>query len=235
MAIDGKTIAQRVYNRDDGETSHSLTQMRLTDKRGKTRQRTLLSIAKDFGPLRKVYTRFSSPADIKGTVFLVWENQDRDDDQFLYLPALKRLRRIVSRQKKSRFVNSDFTYEDMQRKKPDESHHRLVQSVHFANRDCWVLESIPKKGTSQYKKWVTWVDKEYLLPHKVEYYSKKGKLFKRLLSKNIKKIDDIWTALDVEMHDLKKRHTTRMRIKKIHYNRKVNNIVFSQSFAKKGR
>lgn len=234
-AIDGNAIARMVYDRNDGDTQYSWTEMQLIDKRGKMKRRTLVSVSKDFGQQRKTYTRFSSPANIKGTVFLVWENQDRDDDQFLYLPALRRIRRIVSRQKKSRFVNSDFTYEDMQRKKPEESHHRLLRTVKYENRDCWVVESIPKKGTSQYKRWVSWIDKEYLLPRKVEYYSRKGKLLKQYQGANIKKIDTIWTIHDIEMHDFKKRHTTRMKVKKVRYNRKVKDIIFKRAFIMKGR
>jgi hypothetical protein len=235
LAIDGATIARKVYDRNDGDTAYSWTEMQLIDKHGKIKSRTFVSVSKDFGQLRKSYTRFSSPAEIKGTVFLVWENAQRDDDQFLYLPALKRLRRIVSRQKKTRFVNSDFTYEDMQRKRPEESRHQLLRTERYDHRDCWVVESIPRPDTSQYQKWVSWIDKEYLLPLKAEYYSSRGELLKRCSGSNIKKIDGIWTILDIEMQDIQKKHTTRMLVKKVYYNRKVEDIIFTQSYAKKGR
>lgn len=235
FAIDGETITRMVYDRNDGKTSYAVTQMQLIDKRGRTKRRILITVTKDYGNLKKTYTRFSSPPDIKGTVFLVWENTTRDDDQFLYLPALKRVRRIVSRQKKSRFVNSEFTYEDMQRKKPEESTHTLLRSAQYDNRTCWVVESIPHKGTSQYKKWVSWVDKEYLMPLKIEYYSKRGKLFKRYKAGRIKKIGDVWTAMEMEMHDLKKKRRTRMKIKKMQYNRPIKDRIFTKSYVKKGR
>lgn len=235
MAIDGMTIAQMVYDRNDGHTSYAETEMILIDKRGKSKKRILVTARKNYGEIRKTYSRFTAPADIKGTVFLVWENADRDDDQFLYLPALRRLRRIVSRQKKSRFVNTDFTYEDMQRKKTEESTHKLLRTSQYAKRPCWVVESVPKKGTSQYRKWVSWIDKEYLLPRKIEYYSKRKKLFKRYRGGKIRQIDGVWTALEIEMNDLKKKHKTQMKIKKIRYDIKLKDAVFTKSYATKTR
>jgi len=235
IAIDGETIARMVYDRNDGHTAYSEIEMQLIDKHRKMKQRILVTVTKDYGHQRKTYTRFTSPADIEGTVFLVWENAERDDDQFLYLPALKRVRRIVSRQKKSRFVNSDFTYEDMQRKKPEESTHQLLRTEKYANRDCWVVESIPRKGSSQYKKWVSWIDNEYLLPRKVEYYSKKGKILKRYRGGKIENIDTIWSPLEMEMHDLDINHRTRLKVRKIHYNRDVKDSIFTRSYLMKGR
>ena len=112
--MDGQILAQKVYERDGGRDSYARVKMVLVDKRGNKRTRLLLTANKDFGSLTKTYIRFTSPAAIKGTAFLTWEYEDRDDDQFLYLPALRRVRRIVARQKKNRFVNTDYTYEDMQ-------------------------------------------------------------------------------------------------------------------------
>ena len=105
--LDGLQIAKKVYDRDDGKDSYAKVKMLLIDKNDRKRLRTLITASKDYGSVSKSLTRFYTPADIDGTAFLTWENKDGDDDQFLYLPALRRVRRVVSAQKKNRFVNTN--------------------------------------------------------------------------------------------------------------------------------
>ena len=153
QAMDGTQLAQLVHDRDDGKDSYAKVDMTLIDKNGSKRERTLITATKDYGPLVKTYLRFTSPPSIEGTAFLTWENEDRNDDQFLYLPELRRVRRIVSSQKDNRFVNTDYTYEDLERRKVDEDVHRIIGEESYNGRKCWVLESIPKDmDDSQYSK-----------------------------------------------------------------------------------
>lgn len=230
-SLDGRTLAQKVYDRDDGKDSYAKINMLLVDKRGKERSRKLVTAVKDYGNLNKSYIRFTSPAEIDGTSFLTWENEDRDDDQFLYLPALRRVRRIVSNQKKNRFVNTDYTYEDMERRKVDEDIHRIYGDETYNNYDCWVLESIPKdQHNSQYGKRLSWVVKDIFIPIKTEYYDKKGRLTKRFLANNLKKINEIWTVLESEMNDLERKHRTMMKISEIRYNSGVADRVFTKNY-----
>ena len=203
LAMDGLTVAQKVFNRDDGQDAYAKMEMVLIDKRGKKRSRVLITATKDFGKLSKTYTCFTEPAAIEGTGFLTWENEDGDDDQFLYLPALRRVRRIVSRQKDNRFVNTDYTYEDMQKRKPKKDNHRILRSEVFNDYECWVLESVPRDADdSQYSKRVNWIVKDIFVPVKTEYYDKKGRLTKVFRALALQKIDGIWTILQSEMHDL---------------------------------
>lgn len=234
-AMDGREIADMVYNRNDGGSSVSIAEMQLVNKQGKVKKRTIVVKTKDYGAFQKVFLRFTKPADIKGTVFLLWENHDRANDQFIYLPAVKRVRRIVADQKSNRFVNTDFTYEDMQRKRPEESRHKLLRSEEFAGHSCWVLESTPNTGTSQYHKWVSWVGKESLLPLKTEFYVSDNKIGKELQMRQIKKIDSIWTALETEMIDFKRKHTTRISTQKIEYDLPINNRIFTKTYIKNSK
>ena len=234
-SLEGKQVAKGVYNLDDGKDSFAKVKMLLIDKKGRKRLRTLITATKEYGGVNKSFTRFYTPADIEGTAFLTWENSEGDDDQFLYLPALKRVRRIVSTQKKNRFVNTDFTYEDLQRRKVNQDHHRILDTETYEERPTWVLESVPvDEDNSQYGKRVSWVDQERFIPLKVEYYDKRGKLVKRLLNRNIKKVDGIWTAMDAEMQDLRKRHRTLMRIDDIQYNTGIPDRVFTKEYMKHG-
>jgi len=233
--LDGLQIAQKVYDRDDGKDSYAKVKMLLIDKNGRKRLRTLITAVKDYGSVSKSFTRFYTPADIDGTAFLTWENNDGDDDQFLYLPALRRVRRVVSNQKKNRFVNTDFTYEDLQRRKVDQDTHRILKTETYDDRLCWVLESIPvENANSQYSRRVSWVAQDLYIPLKVEFYDKRRRLVKQLLNRNLKKIDGFWTVMDAEMQDLNKKTRTLMRISEIKYNRGIPDRVFTKEYMMHG-
>jgi outer membrane lipoprotein-sorting protein len=236
LAMDGKTLAQRVYDRDDGKDVYAKVEMLLIDKHGNERLRTMITANKDFGSLSKGFTRFLSPAAIEGTGFLYWQNEERDDDQFIYLPALRRVRRIVTTQKDNRFVNTDYTYEDMQKRKVEKDNHKILGTERIGDYDCWILESFPKDSDdSQYGKCVSWVVKDTYVPVKTEYYDKKGRLEKVYTARGLSKIDGIWTVTQSEMRDLKREHRTLMRISGIKYNSNIPDSVFTRRYLQEGR
>jgi outer membrane lipoprotein-sorting protein len=230
-SIDGRTLAQRAYDRDVGNDSRAEVKMLLIDKGNQKRFRALVMYAKDYGKTSKSYSRFTSPASIAGTAFLTWGNEGRDDDQFLYLPALQRVRRIVSSQKSGRFVNTDYTYEDFQTREVDADDHKILREEKWRDHDCWILESIPRElKDTQYGKRISWVIKDIYLPAKVEYYDKKNNLVKVFTSSAIKRIDGIWTIVESEMKDLKRRHRTLMKTETIRYNSGISDRVFTTGY-----
>ena len=231
QAMDGETLARKVHDRYVGDDSYAVVQMLLVDKGGNERFRRLVSAAKEENGLSKFYIRFTEPADIEGTAFLTWENEDRDDDQFLYLPALRRVRRIVSTQKDSQFVNTDYTYEDMQKRKVEQDNHRILGSEAFQDYDCWILESIPKDpDSSQYSRLVSWVVKDMFLPAKIEYYDRRGRLEKTFIANEIKEVDGIATVMDSEMHNIQRNHRTSMKIDTIQYNTGIPDRIFTRRY-----
>jgi outer membrane lipoprotein-sorting protein len=233
-AEDGRALAQKVYDRDTGKSSYAKVEMVLMSKQGNERTRTMVVAMKNYGKGHKRYIRFTEPASIAGTAFLAWENEDRSDDQFLYLPELERVRRIVSTQKDHSFVNSDFTYEDLEKRKVDKDTQSILRSESYEQYECWVLESIPKAdNASQYGKLVSWVAKDALIPVKVEFYDKQNRLTKRLVVKRLERIDKIWTALETEMYDLTKDHRTRLKTLEIRYNQGVVDRVFTEAYLQK--
>lgn len=229
--FNGREIARMVYDREIGTDSYANVQILLIDKRGNKRNRTFISATKKYGDLLKTYIRFTSPADIEGTAFLTWENEGRDDDQFLYLPSLKRVRRIIASQKNSRFVNTDYTYEDLQIREVDEDWHQLLNEEKYNDFDCWVLESVPKDPDStQYGKRISWIGKKSHVPVKVEYFDKRDRMVKRYRAAMLKKIDGIWTATEYEMHDVQREHRTLMKLTDIVYNSGVEDRLFSKTY-----
>ncbi len=229
--LDGREIAQRVFDRDTGRDSYATVKMLLVDKRGNKKPRSLVMATKEYEDLNKSYTRFTTPADIEGTAFLTWENRGRDDDQFLYLPSLKRVRRIVASQKKSRFVNTDYTYEDMQTREVDEDRHRLLREEKYMDYDCWVVESVPvAPDGSQYGKRVGWIAKEAEMPIRTDYYDKKGRKVKIYRAAVLKRIDGIWTASEYEMSDLERKHRTLVKLTGIEYNSGLEDRIFTKTY-----
>ncbi|MCK4917883.1 MAG: outer membrane lipoprotein-sorting protein [Candidatus Omnitrophica bacterium] len=220
-------VVQKVFDREDGDDSYSLVEMVLVDKNGNERKRILDVYTKDFGEKIKTFLEFNEPADIKGTRFLSWENEGKDDTQYLYLPALGRSRRIVSSQKNVRFVNTDFTYEDMQRRKPEKDEHFLLKEDNYYGYPCYLVESIPEKGSSQYSKWVTWVDKTCYVVLAVDFYNKKGENFKKFKVKSMKRIQGIWTSMETNMEDFKEKHKTFMKNIDVKYNQGIEDEKFS--------
>jgi hypothetical protein len=108
-------VANQIENRDTGRDSRAEVRMRLYDRQGRVRERTMTMLAMRGAGGRedKSLVRFAYPNDIKNTAFLVWEHAGADDERFLYLPALGRVRRIAGEEKQQSFVGSDLTYEDM--------------------------------------------------------------------------------------------------------------------------
>ena len=139
----GRELAQLVHDRYVGDDSVSGQTMELIPAAGQKRVRQLNVSVLEKNGARSTLLRFTSPADIEGTGFLAIEDGQGETAQFLYLPALNRTRRIVAGQKGRSFVNTDFTYEDMERRPVDDSDHVLVGDESLNNVQCWIMESRP--------------------------------------------------------------------------------------------
>jgi hypothetical protein len=160
------------------------TTMVLTNSRGQQRERATSGIVKlqPNGVDSKLVVKFSTPPDIKGTGVLQIEHSEGDDDLWIYLPALKRSRRLVANNKKDSFVGSDFSYGDITLPKVDHYHHRALGSEKIDNHDCHVVESVPAtetvKSNSGYSKKISWIRADNFVESKVEYYDLAGRLLK---------------------------------------------------------
>jgi hypothetical protein len=225
----GEELAQTVYDRDIGEDSLSNQVMELVPAHGQKRVRELTISSSDRGNVRKTLIRFTSPADIQGTGFLAIEDHKGETEQFLYLPALKRTRRIVADQKARSFVNSDFTYEDMQRQPVEESAHSIVGEEDLNGVQCWILESRPKpEAESQYSMRKSWVAKEMHLALRVDFFSGSTDPIKRYTVLQLENIQEIWTETKLSMEDLGSGHKTILENKKITYDTGIPDSVFTQ-------
>ena len=233
----GRDIAIKVHDRPDGDDQRGVMHMTLINRRGRTRERTLLSLSKEYGKDSKSLMFFQSPADVKGTGFLQYDydDPDKEDDRWLYLPALKKVRRISGSSKNDYFMGTDFTYDDMGNRAVDEDHHKLLREEEVDSLTCWVLESTPKDKDYMYSRTVRWIRQDALLPVKVEFYDRHGNLLKVLTITDIRKQDGFWTMFRMEMDNLQEKHKTILEIEEIHYNVGLKDNLFRVSTLERGR
>lgn len=235
--LSGREIAVKVDERPDGDDRQSTLEMTLINKRGKKRVRVISSYYKDYGKDSKALMFFQSPSDVKGTGFLQFEYDDpaKDDDRWLYLPALKRVRRISGSSKNEYFMGSDFTYDDLGGRSVDEDEHTLLREEELDGQKCWVIESVSKDDGYMYSKVVRWIRQDALMDIKIEFYDRHGALMKVLAVGDIRLQDGFWTAYSMEMDNLQEQHQTILKFNDITYNADLSDSLFRVSTLERGR
>lgn len=179
---------------------------------------------------------FLSPSDVRGTSFMNWSYTDgKDDDQWIYLPALKRTKRISSGSKSDYFMGSDFTYDDLGDRHPLKDNHQLLKEELVDGQDCYVVESTPKDEDYMYSKTITWVIKNSFIGLKREFYDEDGELLKKLYVKEFKQINGFWTILHTEMHNVQKDHTTKMVFNDVKVNAGIQESKFTERSMTRGQ
>ena len=182
-------------------------------------------------------TTFMSPSDVKGTKTLLIEHTGKDDDIWIYLPALKKVRRLVSNNKKDPFVGTDFSYGDVIGHRPSDWIHKIIKSESVDGRDCFVLESRPKTpevaDNSGYSKRVFWIDKENFVPLKGEVFDSGNQLLKKFTSKGIEKVDaknDKWQPMYLEAENVQTDHRTILKFKNFKANVGIGDDKFTTRY-----
>ena len=233
----GRDIMQKVRNRADGDTRSATIEMTLIQKSGHKRVRKLESWAMDVGNDTKKIMFFTYPGDVKGTGFLTWDydNTSKVDDKWLYLPAMKKTRRISGKSSKTDyFMGSDFTYNDMSTRSVDEEKHTLLHEEMLGAHKCWVVESVPNDRDEIYARRVTWIRQDCLIAVKAEYYDKLNKLHRKLTISNIEKVQGFWTMHLMQMENVQTGHKTIIRMDNQKFNVKVSPNLFTVSQLEKG-
>jgi outer membrane lipoprotein-sorting protein len=185
-------------------------------------------------------TRFLSPADVKGTSILLVEHTGKDDDLWIYLPALKKVRRLVSSNKKDSFAGTDFSYGDVIGHKPEDWKHKYLRNEKVGAYDCRVIESTPKnddvKNDSGYAKRVSWVDNKTGVTVKGELFDTNGELLKRYSADKIEEVDKKehkFQPMRLESENVQSKHKTILTFEHFKANTGVKNDFFTTRFLEK--
>ena len=234
--LTGKEIMEKVYHRDEGEDRKGNLTMTLVNSRGDKRVRELTQFYKDMGETEKKIMFFTAPADVHNTSFMNWSYDDpaKDDDQWIYLPALRKVKRISSDNKDDYFMGSDFTYDDLGERHPDEDTHELLRTETLQGEDCYVVQSTPKEDGYMYSKTVTWVIKNKWIGLKKEFYDADGNFLKTLQVKEYDQIEGFWTILHSTMKNDQKDHKTIMEYSDVEINTGIKDSYFTERMMTRG-
>jgi len=233
--LTGKQIVDKAYSIPTGDDQTSTLTMTLINKSGKKRVRKIKQFTKDFGKVEKSIMFFQSPADVKNTSFMNWSyDSDKSDDQWIYLPALKKTKRLSSDSKSDYFMGSDFTYDDLGDRKLDADKHKLLREETVDGFKCYVVESVSKDEDYMYSKTITWINKNNFVGVKKEFYDEDEDLLKVLSIKSAKKISGFWVIMRSEMKNVQKNHKTIIELSNIVINTGVSDSKFTERMMMRG-
>lgn len=200
----GRQIAEEVDRRDSGFVDNTVNlRMILRNRHGQESIREIRARTLEVtGDGDKSLVIFDRPGDVKGTAFLSHTHIGEPDDQWLFLPALKRVKRISSKNKSGPFVGSEFAYEDLSSQEVDKYTYRYLRDETVNGLESFVVERIPVYGNSGYTRQIAWVDKNEYRPQKLEYYDRKGDLLKTLIFSEYQQyLGKFWRAHRWEMEN----------------------------------
>ncbi len=160
---------------------------------------------------------FSWPADVKDTRMLTWTHKTSNDDQWLYLPSLKRVKRISSRNKSGAFMGSEFAYEDLGSQEVEKYTYKWLRDETVQTRAHWVMERYPVDKRSGYSKQLVWIDQEWRQPTKIDFYDRKGELLKTFSFSQYVQFGKYWRANYIEAvnHQTRKKSELRWADRKL--------------------
>jgi len=182
-------------------------------------------------------TRFVSPPDVKGTATLLVEHAERDDDIWVYLPALKKVRRLVSSNKRDSFVGTDFSYADVIGHRVAEWQYKLLREETVDGQPCMVIESLPKndsvRSSTGYSKRLDWIRKDNLMTVRSDYWDEANQPLKTSLFTELELVDpkrNKWQAMKLEARNLQTGHRTEIRFENFKTNQQVKNDYFTAGY-----
>ncbi len=232
----GLEIIKKVYDRPTGDDQTANLTMTLIDARNNKRVREIKQFLITKKDIEKKVMFFVSPADVRNTSFMNWSytKEGKDDDQWIYLPALKRVKRISSDSKSDYFMGSDFTYDDLGDRQPSADNHKFLRMEKIDNEECFVIESKPKEEEYMYSLTLTWIIKDKWIGKKKEFYDEDEELLKILKVKKYEKIKGYWIILESEMKNVQKKHSTEMSLKDVKINTGIQERQFTERMMKRG-
>ena len=209
----GLEIAVEVDRRDTGfHDSTASMRMLLRNRQGDESARDIrVKVLEQENDGDKSLTVFDQPADVKGTAFLSFTHKSGPDDQWIYLPALKRVKRISSRNKSGPFMGSEFAYEDLSSQEVEKYTYKYLRDEQYNDMDCFIVERDPVDENSGYTRQLVWFDKAEYRPQKIEYYDRKNSLLKTLTFDDYQQfLERYWRSHDMYMENHQTGKSTRL-------------------------
>ena len=252
--LTAEAVARRVQDRDTGRDSRMTFRMRLFDRHNRVRERvmtltalrgkTTLGASAPAPQGDRLLIRFTYPNDIRGTGFLVWEHPEADDERFLYLPSLGRVRRIAGTETQESFVGSDFTYEEIGGREfdeysyvfegPDAERASWRPPSGGPARDAWRLESKRKDSSAQFPRVVSLVLKDSFVVVQADIYNRRNEKQKVYTVERLEQVERIWTVMSSVMINALEKSRTELDVEAVDYNVGLKDADFSRRELERG-
>ncbi len=236
----GLAIAEEADRRDLGfQDSTSVLKMVLANRQGETSERELrMRVLEIEDPNEGDWSMviFDSPRDVKGTAFLTYTHIAEPDDQWLYLPSLKRVKRISSKNKSGPFMGSEFAYEDMSSQEVGKYTYKYLRDEPCGDLMCFVVERYPVYDNSGYTRQVGWIDQDEYRSQKIEFYDRKDTLLKTLIQTEYHQyLGQYWRSHDLFMENHQTGKTTRLLWSEFAFRTGVDKNDFDKNALKRAR
>ncbi len=237
--LTGRDIMDKVSTARKLDGSEAVVKMTIYNAQNQSRERKIAMATKlyDAGKTEKRIYKFLSPADVKGTGVLAFDYENKADDMWIYLPALRKTRRIVSSNKSKAFMGSEFSYADMNIPKLDNYKYKVLKEEKVEGELCYVVETLPKNediaDEEKYSKKIVWVAKKDFTIRKATYYDLDGELLKTLISKNIKLVDPDkkrYRSMHMEMKNEQNGRRSVFVCEKVALNKDVKDEYFTTAY-----
>lgn len=213
-----------------GEDGRARVKMEITDNQGRKRTRDFVILRKDEDDKdkeQKFYVYFNRPADVNKTVFMVWKHVGADDDRWMYLPALDLVKRIAAADERTSFVGSDFFYEDVSGRNPEEDTHELLETTD----NYYVVKSTPKNaGVVEFSYYKSYIHKQSFIPVKIEFFDKRGEKYREAAAEKVDTVQGYPTVTQGSMSDLKSGSKTVLTYSSVQYDIGLPEDIFTERY-----
>lgn len=234
-SLTGEEIIEKMKDQNKQPSIQARIAATIEEKGSAPSERLIDQFTTTQNDLTKAVAVFQRPASVKDTRFLIVENENRGEDRWIFLPALKKVRRIAASEGGTSFIG-EITYDDMSLGGTGDRTSTLLREETLGTEACYVVESIPQNpADSQYSRTVTWVSKEKWLPVKVEMFDKQNKLLKVADAVEMKLVQGVWSVMKLRMSNVQNGNVTTLAFQILEYGKAIPNGVFTTRFLETGR
>jgi len=241
--LSGRDVVEKSQETTELAGTEAVSTLTIIDSQGRERVRKIAQVSKltDNGNTEKKLVRFLEPADVKGTGLLTFDYEEKDDDMWLYMPALRKTRRIVSSEKSNSFMGSEFTYADMTPPSLDDFNYEKLESETLDSEPCYVVNIIAKNDDiadeNGFHRRVVWISKEDFVIRKAVYYDYNDEKYKMLTVKDIKELDsenDKYRPTHMVMENVQNGRKSILKVNEIQFNPDVKDSYFTTNYLERG-
>lgn len=240
--VDPKKVMERVRDRPVGSDRHAIMTMKLVSADGFRRERRIEYREKDYAKERKTFVYIKEPSDLRGTAVLIYsygEQDGKEDDIWLYLPSMRKTKRIAAKNKQGRFIGSEFSFADMERLHVGDYDYSFLGRETVDSRPAYKIQAMAATGPATlertgYGKRLVWVDVERNLILKDVYYDARGAELKLFVAEKVEQVKDYWTVTKGRMENLQTGDRTSLDVVTIKYDTNMADAVFRQQALTRG-